>query len=84
MPVHAEWKAWVSVTIAAVVLALFAAAACSDGSTSPDSQDPVGGGWRYQSKNVAGVVLSTGQVLWGNPRSLGDFFLQYRTRGLAG
>lgn len=44
----------------------------------------VGGGWRYQSANVAGVVLSTGKVLWGNPRSVGDLFLQYKTKGLAG
>jgi iron complex outermembrane receptor protein len=44
----------------------------------------VGGGWRYQSANVAGVILSTGRTLLGNPRSLGDLFLQYRTKGLAG
>ena len=44
----------------------------------------VGGGWRYQSANVAGVILSTRRTLWGNPRSVGDLFLQYRTRGLAG
>ena len=44
----------------------------------------VGGGWRYQSANIAGVVLSTGRVLEGNPRSLGDLFFQYKTKGLAG
>ncbi|MBI5692107.1 MAG: TonB-dependent receptor [Verrucomicrobia bacterium] len=44
----------------------------------------VGGGWRYQSANVAGVILTTKRTLWGNPRSLGDLFLQYRTKGLAG
>ena len=44
----------------------------------------VGGGWRYQSKNVAGVVLSTGQTLWGNARSIGDLFFQYKTKGIAG
>jgi hypothetical protein len=44
----------------------------------------VGGGWRYQSGNVAGVQLVTGRQLIGNARSLGDLFLQYRTKGLAG
>lgn len=44
----------------------------------------VGGGWRYQSANVAGVILSSRRTLWGNPRSVGDLFLQYRTRGFAG
>ncbi len=44
----------------------------------------IGGGWRYQSANVAGVVLDTGRTLWGNPRSLGDLFFQYKTKGLAG
>jgi iron complex outermembrane recepter protein len=44
----------------------------------------VGGGWRYQSANVAGVYLPTRQTLMGNPRSLGDLFFQYKTRGLAG
>lgn len=44
----------------------------------------IGGGWRYQSANVAGVILSTRRTLWGNPRSVGDLLLQYRTRGLAG
>jgi outer membrane receptor protein involved in Fe transport len=44
----------------------------------------IGGGWRYQSANVAGVHLPTGRTLWGNPRSLGDLFFQYKTRGLAG
>jgi outer membrane receptor for ferric coprogen and ferric-rhodotorulic acid len=44
----------------------------------------VGGGWRHQSGNVAGVQLSTGRQLIGNARSLGDLFFQYRTKGLAG
>jgi hypothetical protein len=44
----------------------------------------VGGGWRYQSANVAGVDLPTGRKLMGNPRSLGDLFFQYRTKGLLG
>jgi len=44
----------------------------------------IGGGWRYQSANVAGVVLATGRTLWGNARSLGDLFFQYKTKGLAG
>ncbi len=44
----------------------------------------VGGGWRYQSANVAGVDLPTGRKLMGNPRSLGDLFFQYKTKGLAG
>jgi hypothetical protein len=44
----------------------------------------VGGGWRYQSANVAGVELTTQRILMGNYRSLFDLFLQYRTRGLVG
>ena len=44
----------------------------------------VGGGWRYQSGNVAGVQVSTERQLIGNARSLGDLFLQYKTKGLAG
>lgn len=44
----------------------------------------VGGGWRYQSANLAGVDLRTNSNLWGNPRSLGDLFFQYKTKGLAG
>ena len=44
----------------------------------------VGGGWRYHSANVAGVYLPTGRKLMGNPRSLGDLFFQYKTKGLAG
>ena len=44
----------------------------------------VGGGWRYQSANLAGVDLATNRNLRGNPRSLGDLFLQYRTKGFAG
>jgi hypothetical protein len=43
-----------------------------------------GGGWRYQSGNVAGVQVSTERQLIGNARSLGDLFLQYKTKGLAG
>jgi hypothetical protein len=44
----------------------------------------VAGGWRFQSKNVAGIDLDTGEVLFGNPRSLFDLMLQYKTRGLLG
>lgn len=44
----------------------------------------VGGGWRYQSSNLAGIHLQTNRELWGNPRSIGDLFFQYKTRGLAG
>jgi outer membrane receptor for monomeric catechols len=44
----------------------------------------LGGGWRYQSANVAGVILSSRRTLWGNPRSVGDLFFQYRTRAAAG
>jgi outer membrane receptor for monomeric catechols len=44
----------------------------------------VAGGWRYQSRNIAGVDLATGAVLFGNPRSLFDLMLQYRTRGVFG
>jgi iron complex outermembrane recepter protein len=42
------------------------------------------GGWRYQSRNIAGVDLATGDVLWGNARSLFDLMLQYRTKGFFG
>jgi iron complex outermembrane recepter protein len=44
----------------------------------------LGGGWRYQSANVAGVVLASRRTLWGNARSVGDLFFQYRTKGLLG
>ncbi len=44
----------------------------------------VGGGYRFQSKNIAGVDLATNRVLYGNPRSLFDLFLQYRTKGVLG
>jgi outer membrane receptor protein involved in Fe transport len=44
----------------------------------------VGGGWRFQSANLAGVDVASNRMLWGNPRSVGDLFLQYRTRGFAG
>ncbi len=44
----------------------------------------VGGGWRYQSANLAGIHIQTDRVLWGNPRSLFDLLLQYKTKGLAG
>jgi hypothetical protein len=43
-----------------------------------------GGGYRYQSKNIAGVDLATNTILYGNPRSLFDLFLQYRTKGVFG
>jgi outer membrane receptor for ferric coprogen and ferric-rhodotorulic acid len=41
----------------------------------------VAGGWRFQSKNIAGINLATGEALYGNPRSLFDLMVQYRTRG---
>ena len=44
----------------------------------------IGGGWRYQSANVAGVDLATKRNLMGNPRSLFDLLLQYRTKGFMG
>jgi hypothetical protein len=42
------------------------------------------GGWRFQSRNIAAVDLATGEILYGNPRSLFDLMLQYRTRGFFG
>jgi iron complex outermembrane recepter protein len=42
------------------------------------------GGWRFQSRNVAGIDLDKGEVLFGNPRSLFDLMVQYRTKGLFG
>ncbi len=44
----------------------------------------VGGGYRFQSKNIAGVDLATDRILYGNPRSLFDLFFQYRTKGVFG
>jgi hypothetical protein len=44
----------------------------------------IGGGWRFQSANVAGIDLPTGRKLLGNPRSIGDLFVQYKTKGFAG
>ncbi len=44
----------------------------------------VGGGWRYQSANLAGIHIQTDRVLWGNPRSVFDLLLQYKTKGIAG
>ena len=44
----------------------------------------VGGGYRYQSKNIAGFDTATHRVLHGNARSLFDLFLQYRTRKFLG
>ena len=44
----------------------------------------IGGGYRYQSKNIAGVNTATNEVLYGNPTSLFDLFLQYRTKGFLG
>jgi iron complex outermembrane recepter protein len=44
----------------------------------------VGGGYRYQSKNIAGFDTDKKQILYGNDRSLFDLFLQYRTKGLFG
>jgi iron complex outermembrane recepter protein len=44
----------------------------------------VAGGWRFQSRNIAGVDLDRREVLYGNPRSLFDLMLQYRAKGLFG
>ena len=44
----------------------------------------IGGGYRYQSKNIAGFDVAKKQILYGNDRSLFDLFLQYRTKGLFG
>lgn len=44
----------------------------------------LGGGWRYQSANVSGTDLVTQEVFYGNPKSLFDAMLSYRTRGLFG
>ena len=44
----------------------------------------IGGGYRYQSKNIAGFDTEKQKVLYGNDRSLFDLFLQYRTKGLLG
>jgi outer membrane receptor for ferric coprogen and ferric-rhodotorulic acid len=43
-----------------------------------------GGGFRYQSANVAGINVRSRQVYQGNPRSLFDGMLSYRTRGFFG
>ena len=42
----------------------------------------IGGGWRYQAANVAGVDFSTETEILGNPRSMGDLFVHYKTKGL--
>ncbi len=44
----------------------------------------VGGGWRYQSENIAGVNLLTQTDLHGSARSLFDFLLQYKSKSLLG
>ncbi len=44
----------------------------------------VGGGYRYQSENVAGFDTTQRRTLYGNPRSLFDFLLQYKTKGFFG
>jgi len=44
----------------------------------------IGGGWRFQGKNMAGFDLATGTPLYGNNRSLLDLLVQYRTKGLFG
>lgn len=44
----------------------------------------IAGGWRFQSKNIAGINLDTRGILWGNPRSLFDAMIQYKTKGLFG
>lgn len=42
------------------------------------------GGWRYQSRNVAGADLLSNTPLYGNARSLFDLMVQYRTKGILG
>ena len=44
----------------------------------------LGGGWRYQSSNIAGINLVTREVYHGNAKSLFDFMAAYRTRGFLG
>jgi hypothetical protein len=44
----------------------------------------LGGGWRYQGANIAGINLTTREVYEGNPKSLFDFMASYRTRGFFG
>lgn len=44
----------------------------------------LGGGWRYQSANLAGINLVTRELYYGNPRSLFDGMLSYTTRGFFG
>lgn len=44
----------------------------------------LGGGVRYQSRNIAGADLLNNTPLYGNDRLLFDAMLQYRTRGLFG
>jgi iron complex outermembrane receptor protein len=44
----------------------------------------VGGGYRYQSRNIAGFDVDAKRTLYGNPRSLFDLLVQYRTKGLLG
>jgi outer membrane receptor for ferric coprogen and ferric-rhodotorulic acid len=43
-----------------------------------------GGGWRYQSENVAGINVASRTVYMGNARSLFDGMLAYRTKGFLG
>ncbi len=44
----------------------------------------IGGGYRYQSANLAGFDIDNNRPLYGNPRSLFDLFLQYRAKGFFG
>jgi iron complex outermembrane recepter protein len=44
----------------------------------------IGGGYRYQAGNMAGVNLDTGSKLYGNSTSLFDFMASYRTKGFLG
>lgn len=44
----------------------------------------IGGGYRYQDGNVAGINLDTGAKLIGNDTSLFDFMSSYRTKGFFG
>jgi hypothetical protein len=44
----------------------------------------LGGGWRYQSANVAGIDLISRQIFYGNARSLFDGMAAYSTKGFFG
>ena len=44
----------------------------------------LGGGYRYQSANIAGFDVPSKRVLYGNDRSLFDLLVQYKTKGFFG